>query len=314
MDCKQYYRPSSASLWGELEGDFASHVELLDLSDGATIKSRGARYGLVGFCCDASAGKCVGSLGAADAPEAIRAALQGLNLHSSDELTFYDVGDVVCLDGHADDAQHCLAQIVSILRKHQIKPLVLGGGTVTSFGHYQGLMEVNPCSHFGLVSFSSCLSLQSETESGGSRTSFWKIAQERRSAGLDFNYTCLGVQPSANGALEFEHAHEVGAHYLTADIFQQEPFEDLCALLDDVTKESEAIFLSVNLNVFASAFASGVVRPQPLGVSPTLVVPLIRHLLESGKVSGFEVLGLNPPNDTNGLTAKLAADLIYQLL
>ena len=102
--------------------------------------------------------------------------------------------------------------------------------------------------------------MQSDSESG-SRTAFWQIAEASRAAGLDFNYTCLGVQPSANASSEFERAHEVGAHYLTADIFQQESFDDLCALLDDATKGSETIFLSINLNVFASAFASGVIRP-----------------------------------------------------
>lgn len=313
MNCDPFYKAALASDWDEIDGDFANHVELLDLSEGLTVKAHGARYGLVGFCCDASVMQGVGSLGAADAPEAIRAALQGLNMHSLNEVTFYDVGDVVCLAGEVSLAQDCLSRAVSVIKKHQLRPIVLGGGTMTTVGHYNGLMQINPCSRLSIVSFSACLSLQSGSLTG-SRTSFWTIGQERKKAGLDFNYTCLGVQPAANASIEFEHAHENGSHYLTADVFQSQSQEDLRALLDDATKDSEAIFLSINLNVFASACAPGVVRPQPLGVMPWHVVPLLRYLCDTGKVAGVEILGLRPSHDREGLTAALAAEIIYQLI
>lgn len=310
---EHFYKPANTSHWDDVEGGFSDCVTLLDLNDAVTVKDHGVRYGLVGFCCDAGAGDSVGVSGAADAPEAIRAALQSLQLHNQDAMTFYDVGDVVCLKDSLCGARDCLAHVVSTLRQHQMRPIVLGGGTETSVGHYRGLVDVNPCSHLGLVSFSSCLSLLSSSDTS-SRTAFWEIGEARKKEKLDFNYTCLGVQSAANTSEEFEHAHEHGLRYMTADVLAQGSVADIFAMLEDALKDSEAVFLSINLNVFSSAFAPGVVRPQPLGLAPWHILPLIKCVMSTGQVSGMEILGLHPQSDPQGLTAKLAANLVYQLI
>ena len=64
----------------------------------------------------------------------------------------------------------------------------------------------------------------------------------------------------------------------------------------------------------ASAFVPGVSAPQPLGMHPETVLRLLKHVLASGKVAGFDIAEVAPRFDHDGATAKVAAILVYAVV
>ena len=66
--------------------------------------------------------------------------------------------------------------------------------------------------------------------------------------------------------------------------------------------------------VFAAPFAPGVSAVQPLGLYPWHVIPLARQLAASGKVLSYELSELSPRYDIDQRTARLAANLIYEII
>lgn len=73
-----------------------------------------------------------------------------------------------------------------------------------------------------------------------------------------------------------------------------------------ITKK-RAIYLTIDLDVFSSSYAPGVSAPQPLGLFPWHVIPILKKLTQTGKIVAFDICELNPRHDLEELTAKLSA-------
>jgi arginase len=72
------------------------------------------------------------------------------------------------------------------------------------------------------------------------------------------------------------------------------------------------VYVSIDLDVLDPAFAPGVSHPEPGGLSTRDVVGLLQRL--RGPVVGADVVELNPTRDPDGLTARVAAKLVKELV
>jgi hypothetical protein len=82
--------------------------------------------------------------------------------------------------------------------------------------------------------------------------------------------------------------------------------------ISDTVDEAE-IALSVDLDVFAAAFAPGVSAPTAMGVAPDSAFRrLFRGLMASGRVRGVEIAELCPPLDIDDRTARLGAAIAFE--
>lgn len=104
------------------------------------------------------------------------------------------------------------------------------------------------------------------------------------------------------------------AKVILADEFHQGLLEKCVDFIDRVIDQNEIVYVSICLDVFAAAFAPGVSAIQPLGLSPWHVIPLVRQLAASGKVISYDIAELSPRYDFDQCTAKLAANLIYEII
>jgi formiminoglutamase len=86
------------------------------------------------------------------------------------------------------------------------------------------------------------------------------------------------------------------------------------AFLDDFMLSLDHIYLTICLDVLAECFAPGVSAPQPLGLSPWQTLPLLKYIIQSGKVVSLDIAELSPPLDQEQKTARLAALIIAELL
>ena len=289
-------------------------VNLLDTQQIDTDKNH-QTFALIGFRCDEGIRRNLGRIGAAEGPNAIRQSLGRLPIQKTSFVCF-DVGNITCADGDLEASQQALADVVALLLKQKIIPIVLGGGHELAFGHYQGITKVYSDESLGIINFDAHFDMRPllPHNKGSAGTSFLQIAESQTATKRRLDYNCVGIQHAGN----IHQIHEIAKKYETkimwADELHQGQLEKCVDFVDRVIDENEHVYVSICLDVFASAFAPGVSAIQPLGLFPWHVIPLIRQLAGSGKVVSYDIAELSPRYDIDHRTTKLAANLVYEIV
>ncbi|EFB42744.1 MULTISPECIES: formimidoylglutamase [Parachlamydia] len=308
----KYYHPPEKDLWkGREDGErFHQVIQCLDLSKEKLEFQDKPCYGFLGFVSDEGVRRNEGRMGASEGPFAIRKSLANLALHQLVEAKFFDVGNIVCEDQNLEEAQKQLGEAVASLLNQNVFPIVLGGGHESAWGIHQGVMELH--SECAIVNFDAHLDLRPllEDQWGTSGTSFSQIAEGYKNRGKSFHYTCLGVQKAGNTSQLFETAEKHQVKIVYAENFC------LGALgrIQEVISYHKPIHLTICLDVFAAAFAPGVSAPQAFGILPKDILTSLSLLAHSKKVVVLDIAELSPQHDRDGITAKLASNLIAHFL
>ena len=313
------YQAVDTSIWqGRSDSQEAERyyqvMQCIDLQQAQSFSPQAGDYALLGFCSDAGVVRNLGRPGSVAGPDSLRAAFANLPLIDAPDASYYDMGNIHCEGDLLENAQQALADTVADLLQQQLTPIVLGGGHETAWGHYLGLVQANKVRDIGIINFDAHFDLRQPQSQGTSGTPFYQIASSRREAGLDFSYLCLGIQALANTRSLFATAAELGVNYCTAAQMQQQSIQQTLAIVQGFMAQHEAIYLSVCLDVFAQAVAPGVSAPQPLGLMPAQVLPLIQAIAASNKVLSMDIVELSPPYDQQAMTARLAASVLAQFV
>lgn len=312
----RHYESPNPLLWQGRKDEpsnerFFQRVECVNLQK-TTLSPNSAKPVLIGFASDEGIRRNHGRIGARLGPEVIRKHLAKLACHSLTDLQ--DIGNINCLDKDLESAQEALAKLVSYAHQETQQTFVLGGGHEVSWGHYLGLSKHYP--NLGIMNFDAHFDTRSlkDNSFATSGTSFWQIQQHRQMKRLSFDYYCLGIQDIANTNILFERAHEWGIHYLTAEYMHANLISEQIAQINQFIDAHTHLYLTICLDVFAEAFAPGVSAPQSLGLNPIRVLPLLKYIVQTGKVVGLDIAELSPPHDRDDQTARLVATLLAELL
>lgn len=303
-----YYSPDM-SLWtgrtdSETDTDAFRFHQMIKPADFGGDMSRS--FCLTGFASDDGVGRNKGRRGAAEGPTAIRKAMASLPWHW-DGVKIFDGGDVVCSDDELEKAQAILADTVAKAVRAGAFPVVLGGGHEVAFGHFSGLRQAHGDAKIGIINFDAHFDIRPFDEQPTSGTMFAQIAAMEK----DFRYFCIGIQKSGNTRALFKRAEELGVKYYTAD--EAESFADTSQITGFINS-CDKIYVTLCTDVISSAFAPGVSAPQPFGLNPSTVKKYLSDILATGKVIGFDVAEVAPPLDADGRTAKLAANMIFNVI
>ncbi len=322
MTWNRCYQPPDKNLWQGREDSppescFFQIVHMLDLVSNKAWPNANhqAQFAILGFCCDEGIRRNHGRTGAAEGPDIIRQALAKLPIHKH-HFTLFDAGNILCADGDLEASQAALSEAVHMLLTKKITPIILGGGHEVAWGHYQGIVKAFPDKNLGIINFDAHFDMRPKLEAnkGSSGTPFLQIADMHQSKQHRFDYNCVGIQRTGNIQSLLDTARHFNTKILWADDLHLEHSGIMVDFIDRIIDQNEIIYLSLCLDVFASAFAPGVSATQPLGLFPWHIIPMIRALAASGKVISYDVAELCPPHDIANSTAKLAATLIYEMI
>tara|TARA_A100001015_G_C14939622_1_gene691995 strand:+ start:230 stop:1204 length:975 start_codon:yes stop_codon:yes gene_type:complete len=268
----------------------------------------------LGFACDEGVKRNQGRIGAVLGPSSLRKVLANQPLHK--DRQFYDVGTVSCEDGDLEKAQKVLGEFLALLYAKGYFPIVLGGGHEVAWGHFQGLSMGRKIENLGIINLDAHFDMRPliKGTQGSSGTPFLQIAHELESKNLPFNYMCIGVQEGGNTRSLFNTAKEHKVKSVLASDFQSIGITKINKKLESFVEGVEKIYLSICLDVFSQAHAPGVSSPQPLGLDPRQILPLLKLLAKSGKLLGIDIAELSPPFDRDEQTARLGASLIAFIL
>ncbi len=271
----------------------------------------GGDFALIGFATHEGVRRNQGRIGAQEGPAALRKALAGLSVHRDYRVT--DLGDIPCPEGgDLEAAQKTLAEVVAQAKTQGSTTVVLGGGHESAYGHFLGLLNsLAPGERLGIINIDAHWDLRSyETEGVHSGSGFLQMAHELQRRGQVFDYTVIGLEPLSNTRTLFQRAAQLGARFVPSD----EKPDILENVVTQCLDRNTRVYLSICLDAFSSASAPGVSAPQPLGLDPRSVLPILNNLARSQKLMGWDMVELCPPLDPGGMTAKLGAYLCGLLM
>ncbi len=318
MDIASNYHSLAQSIWigrsDSLPGErFFQITQCIDLRQQLLTPAQGKNdYALLGFCSDEGVRRNFGRIGAMKGPNAIRQAMANLATHNQN-LRLFDVGNIVCENNDLEYAQWQLAKLVTHVIDMKYQPIVLGGGHEIAWANYQGIREIYPQIKLGIINFDAHFDLRPLSKPGYSTsgTSFTQIAEDCKNRQQEFSYLCIGIQPAANTSSLYNAANKLRVQTIDANIIRETNYANNCVMIDEFISNVDAVYLTVCMDVFTSAYAPGVSAPQALGLTPCQVLPLLKHVVKSGKVLSFDIAELAPDYDQQNRTALLAAQLIY---
>jgi len=313
-----FYRPHQPHLWrGRTDEDGGKRwrqvIQPLDLrnAEGAALNGQPV---LLGFMCDEGVRRNKGRTGAAEGPESLRRSLASLAWPGKGREIAYDAGDILCPDDRLEEAQERLGRAVAELLQYNGFPLILGGGHETAFGSYRGLREALGRNHpIGIINIDAHFDLRQPQRGASSGTPFWQISRRCQETNTPFSYCCIGINPAVNTATLFAEAHRLGVSYFPIDDCLTTP-EALKTRLADFLEKQQTVYLTIDLDAFDAAYAPGVSAPASPGLSPAVVIPMLRQILASGKLALMDICELNPGFDSDGRTARLAAGLVNRMV
>jgi len=285
-------------------------IKTLSIED-ETILDHNLGIGLIGFACDLGVQLNKGRPGASAGPEKIRKELMNLPCHFKQDLKLYDFGDIIADNTRLLDLQAALSKLVTKALEKNTFPIVLGGGHEVAYGTFNGVKAHVKDQSVGIINFDAHFDMRPFDQGGSSGTMFNQIAADAKAQGQDFSYFCIGIQQRGNTKSLFTHAKSLGADHVLAREVSQENMLQIYRRLDRFMKDKDHIYITICMDVFASAYAPGVSSAQPLGLQPWHVLTLLKYILRSGKAICLDIAEVSPRFDLDNITANLASTIVF---
>ena len=277
---------------------------------------------LLGFCSDAGVARNKGRIGAKQAPDLIRRALANMAWHQPHSLI--DLGNVICDDDLLEQSQtQCAEVIASALRSTPV--ITLGGGHEVAWASFLGLakyfesLNVVKPPKIGIINFDAHFDLRTFEHTSAaikpsSGTPFQQIANYCQQKQWPFHYACLGVSRACNTKALFQRADALNVWYVEDKDLSHLNHVYHLTQLQHFIDNCDAIYLTIDLDVFPAAIAPGVSAPAARGISlDTLNLFLDRILHYKDKLVIADIAEYNPTYDIDSQTARLAARLCWDI-
>jgi formiminoglutamase len=275
-------------------------------------------FGILGYGVDHGVALNNGRIGAAAGPDAFRSCIGKLAYPNKKNIKITDFGSVYCPDKKLALAQQRLGSALAHLLAQGIKPIVIGGGHDMAYGHFLGIQEhlntLKPKTKLGIINLDAHLDLRMPSPEGTSGSPFSQTATHLAAHGKTFHYCCVGLRENANPPSLIERALGLKSTLVFREECQMSQWAAVEEKIITFIAPLDAVYLSIDLDVFHQGIAPGVSAASPLGLELDFGIRVLKLVLASGKMISMDLAELNPTYDRDQATAKLAAGLAYELI
>ena len=284
------------------------------------LKESGATFAVLGLPFDSTT---VTRPGASHGPRAVRDASShfsfGENYHYDYDITYtdfvsiVDCGDINAVAGSAartfERAEATLEQIYEA----GCFPMLIGGDHATSIPGARALAK-RLDGPMGFVMFDTHLDtapdIDGETLSHCSPVH--RILELPNITGK--NIAIIGIHGAANPKIEQDVADEHGVTVFTVRDVERLGIEEVSRrALEVVTDGTEAVYLSVDIDVLDGAYAWGTCGPEIGGLTGRELVRGL-EIIGKGPLGAMDCVEVAPMYDTSGHTARVGARVVVDVL
>lgn len=260
-----------------------------------------------------------GRAGAAEAPAAIRRALTKLTPTAFQQavqhgdLGLCDLGDIDTTGKTLEQIHDEVHDVVAQLVERGVVPIVLGGGHDCAWPTVKAISSSGR--PFGVINIDAHTDVRQlndgRAHSGSPFRQMLDMPDSRLLAG---GFVEFGIQWTSASASHIADILNAGMHVMMLDDIRHEGTGASWQRAIDNASASGTMYVSVDMDAFASAYAPGVSAPAADGFNPAEIRPCICQAAASGALAAFDIVEVNPRFDVDGRTAKLAAQLIADVL
>jgi agmatinase len=218
-----------------------------------------------------------------------------------EELIMVDYGDApvdfLSTERTMPAIREFIRQVASVKRKDgkNVIPIIIGGDHSLMYSDVAGLADVYGKGNVGVIHFDAhydaTKNLFGHMISHGQPV--YRLIEEGHVLGKNFIQVGLrGYYPNKES---FEWMRKQGFRYHTMAEIEKRGWKDV---MEDIIREAkdgpEHIFISFDIDVMDPAYTPATGTPEPNGLTPREVFPLIRRLCAESNVVGFELVELLP--------------------
>ncbi len=249
-----------------------------------------------------------GRTGARLAPVEIRRALYRYPVTEA-HATLYmmDVGDLKIAETLEETHEYLYETVLGFLRDGK-KVIVLGGGNDISYPDCRALSAATDSPQ--VINIDRHLDVRID-ERCSSGTPYRQLLEEGIIAPEDFHE--VGINSFANSPKYLEYVESAGAHiHYLGDLRSV----GVGSTLGPIVAESGAdgLFFGFDLDVVRAVDAPGVSDPGPMGLTAREVCEIADVAAGDPRTRIIEITEVNPEYDRDGITCKLAANIIMRAL
>lgn len=291
-----------AGAWLTWDGSLDLDAAILGVPyDGASVVRTGSRHG----------------------PDAVRQGFMYFTTYSSRDrraMTGFraaDIGDVQVVLTDMEGTFTRVTEAVKTLVAKGIVPIMIGGDHSIAFPNLRGVMQaMGPEKKLGVIHFDAHHDLRKAhlgAESSG--VPFRKTLEMPGTLLAGRNLVQVGMAEFTNSPQLDDYAQEMGVTVFSGLEVRE---RGIAAVVDEAIRiagdGTDAIYLSVDIDVLDLSQAPGTAAPNPFGLHAHDVQYAMRRIGASGKLIGADLVEISPPFDPRNLTGSVGASLILSLL
>jgi len=267
----------------------------------------------------------VGMRGAGEGPSALRAAMRGASgggrphMHVGvawkKELVAVDYGNAPIDNQSVERSMPPVRRLVREIAETGAIPLVVGGDHSLEYPNVAGVADVYGKGNVGVIHFDSHFDAGDPINGHliSHAQPVRRLVDDGHVEGR--NYIQVGLRGYWPGEDGFNWMRKNGLRYHTMAEIEHDGWD---VVMDRVLNEAldgpEYLYISFDIDVLDPAYMPGTGTPEPNGLTPREVFPLVRTLCSENRLVGFDLVELNPLVDPGYTTVMNSGTLVQECL
>ncbi|RJX47678.1 agmatinase [Halonotius pteroides] len=275
-----------------------------------------ADVGIFGFPFDST---CMNRTGTNQGPQGIRQASTNTlgyhyeyDINLDDTYDIVDCGDVEVVPGNAGESLSRAEHLHGSILEADMIPIMLGGNHTVPIAGYRGLGQhaENP----GLVFLDTHIDTAEEV-AGEKYTHACPVARAIDEAGFEpSNISIIGASGNLNPEYEVEYVKEKNINlYPLDEVIERGPIAVANDAVTAATRDTDALYLDIDVDVLDTGFAPGTGTPSPAGMTSRELLQVL-GVVGSAGIDAMSIVETAPIWDDAGITSQIAVRMIMDTL
>jgi agmatinase len=279
-----------------------------------------ADVGLVGIPFDTA---CVaGPRGSRAGPDGVREEVTygtcynpEIDVDISEGIDVVDYGDVDVVQTEVPESHARVERVLTAVTESGVVPFSVGGDHSLTYPTAKAMMNAVD-GQVGVINVDAHHDVRhshgGELSSG---TPFRRLLEDDSGQLDGENFVELGLSGWHNSKYYLDWVHDIGAEVVTArDVHRDGVDAAVERALEAATDGTEAVFLSVDIDVLDVGSSAGTCAPSPGGLLPWQLLELVFQIGRHDLVRGGDLMEVAPPLDSTGATTAIGAAVATQFI
>ena len=229
--------------------------------------------------------------------------------HILQNVRVVDVGNVIAPPAQVEPTLDRISAVVATIIERRAMPVVLGGDHSITFPVLRGYAKAGQKVH--IIHLDAHLDFAATADRVTGQISYRHGNHIRHAIDLPWvsGVTMIGLR-GIRRAESVAEARKRGVHIVTTSNAIEMGPERVAASIP----AADSYYVTIDIDVIDPSLAPGTGTPAPGGFTYFQLRDLLRAVASRGRVVGFDLTEVSPPNDFQDTTSRLAAHVVMEFL